>query len=128
MHCQCPRKGSWTISAMRATSTSKSVPIAMVPRPAETIMLSDWAINWRRSQPGPRWNGGKWMNCISGQAVLLIHNQGFNACWADGHAKWMKASQAQYGGITDNPNFAFPGTGNGNDVINSVSYYNPYKK
>jgi prepilin-type processing-associated H-X9-DG protein len=114
--------------------TANPMPVAAmagVSKPAELAMLYDWAIVWRRSQPGPRWLSNRWSNAISGNAQTLIHNQGFNICWGDGHAKWTKSTIAEAGMTSTNSTTCpscFLGTSTGSDVTNSVSIYNPYKQ
>jgi prepilin-type N-terminal cleavage/methylation domain-containing protein/prepilin-type processing-associated H-X9-DG protein len=96
--------------------------VAGVARPAETVLNQDQALTWGRSQPAPRWIGGSWCNVNSGEVFTNIHNQGFNVNFADGHAKWMKASVARQG--LD----ASACLGNGTAAQNRESIYNPYRK
>lgn len=122
---------SYTYNGMLGsfTGTTPNPPpvatLAGVNRPAETVMNQDQALTWGRSQPAPRWNAGAWCNVNSGEAAVLgeIHNSGFNANYADGHAKWLKGSAARIG--TDGTANAC--LGSGATAQNSNSIYNPYK-
>ena len=96
--------------------------LAGVARPAEVILAQDQALTWGRSQPAPRWNTGKWCNVTSTESLTNIHNAGFNCNFADGHAKWYKASYARLGADSN------ACIGSGNATRNSVSLYNPYKQ
>lgn len=106
-------------------------PLAQVARPAEVAMIQDQAITWNRSQPGPRWNGptgaNRWCNTNSFEVISKIHNQGFVIAYADGHAKWIKASQANVG-LTNDTTGNNTCLGSGNAVVESNSIYNPYRR
>jgi prepilin-type N-terminal cleavage/methylation domain-containing protein/prepilin-type processing-associated H-X9-DG protein len=99
--------------------------LAGVNRPAEVVMNQDQALSWGRSQPAPRWNAGQWCNVNSAEVFNgEIHSGGFNANYADGHAKWIKGAMARQG--TDGTANAC--LGNGDVARNRNSIYNPYKQ
>lgn len=103
--------------------------IAGVARPAETMMMQDQAITWSRSQPAPRWIGNQWQNPLSGDlfdANAKIHTGGFNIAYADGHAKWIKGSQAT-ANLTAGSGGAYPlGVSPNLEKLDSI--YNPYRR
>ena len=106
----------------QTTSPMPVAAMAGVQRPAEVILAQDQALTWGRSQPAPRWINNNWCNVTSTEVLTKIHNAGFNANFADGHAKWLKASYARLGADSNTC------IGNGTTAENSISLYNPYKK
>jgi prepilin-type N-terminal cleavage/methylation domain-containing protein/prepilin-type processing-associated H-X9-DG protein len=103
--------------------------LAGVGRPAEVILNQDQALTWGRSQPAPRWFNTTlgWCNVNSGESVLEIHNTGLNVNFADGHAKWMKASMLRQGLVADSGG-ANTCLGIGTAAQSRNSFYNPYRQ
>jgi prepilin-type N-terminal cleavage/methylation domain-containing protein/prepilin-type processing-associated H-X9-DG protein len=97
---RCSYNYNGLLGSFVSGQTANPIPapgLADVARPAETMMLQDQAITWSRSQPAPRWIGNQWQNPLSGDLFDVnarLHTGGFNIAYADGHAKWIKGSQA----------------------------------
>jgi len=73
--------------------------IAGVGRPAETMLFEDMGQVLPRSQPIPRYNVEEWQEVVYSTFQeknygLHSHNNGFNLCYTDGHAKWITRDQA----------------------------------
>ncbi len=74
--------------------------LARISHPAETLLIFDaWAAN--RYCVRGNWYMGGGADCYGRPAGLRaddvdisVHNGGFNACLADGHAKWYKGGEA----------------------------------
>jgi prepilin-type N-terminal cleavage/methylation domain-containing protein/prepilin-type processing-associated H-X9-DG protein len=121
------------LSALPPTQTANPMPIsaiAMVARPAETVLLEDVGWTWGRSQPQPRWTSGQWCNAISSVTITQMHNGTMNMLFADGHAKALQASRAAGGLYPALPatNFCLGNPATGDNVINNDSMFNPYRK
>lgn len=134
-------KSSYDYNGLLAHPISTDAPsnplpvsnLAGVARPSETMMLEDQALTWSRSQAEPRWAGGHWMDPYSSSLTDInaqLHNGGFNIAYADGHAKWIKGSQAAKNLFSWAANRYYIGssTGIGTDVTNVDSMYNPYRQ
>ncbi len=71
------------------------MPLAAVENPAETVLLAD-----ARASIRPSWCGddGKFLLPPSAADAhcwgrpSLLHSEGTNLLWVDGHVKWQKAS------------------------------------
>ena len=68
--------------------------MAMVQAPAETIVLADWGTG-NGHRLCPHWHQG---GTYVGYVHPLVHNDGTNYAFMDGHAKWMKYEQT-YAGV-----------------------------
>ena len=74
--------------------------MAIIERPAELVAFLDAGC----MGGGPYYNFGfvKWQN---GQwPASFVHNEGFNVCYADGHAKWTRPT-----GLKENQFYPVPG-------------------
>lgn len=87
----CGNAAAWCLAALPRSSYAKRcalpLELALMKRPAEMFLWGDSAGGnyWR---PITNWNNA----CDTG--YLDLHNEGINIAYADGHAKWMKASKA----------------------------------
>ena len=118
---ECP-SGSWSGSFMRAPWTTDPLvcsyavqeiehdlngnairplgrkKLADVFEPAGTIRIAESTSTWIETgwdEPGCGVEGNvvQTIDGGSANAVALRHNDGFNVCFCDGHAKWLKQSQ-----------------------------------
>ncbi len=119
------------LGSFMAGQTAIPMPVtayAGVGRPAETVMIQEQGTTWKRSQPIPRYIGGNWNDPVASllfDANAKIHGGGFNINYADGHAKWIKGSQALKNLVMVGTSYSL---GNGVAAENRDSIYNPYRK
>ena len=78
--------------------------MGQITNPAETIMIFDawnagnWCCdgNWKGGKCSPTCFGGKPAGIRNDGVDISRHMGGFNACMADGHAKWYKGGEADW--------------------------------